>query len=262
MFYIPDYSETESVFVYKVHHSLADGIANILMFFQLTDSPKFEDYPSVMVRFGWLQDLMIKMSMPFYLIWLTINLVILRKPERNGYKSNEIIKKMSTHKSVMFVPDIETDLIKARAKVLSSEGSRLTFNDILIAAISKTINDYLQKNTDDRTTKQTILACPFSLRRPPTALGDFEFNNDFAIVPLKLRLIDNVKDGIKLISRDMNALKKSIEPIGLVYLIKIVMQLPEFVRAHILEDFCDKMTFGFSNVPGPKHAFVTAGAKN
>ena len=33
LFLIPDYSPTESIFVYKVHHSLADGIANILMFF-------------------------------------------------------------------------------------------------------------------------------------------------------------------------------------------------------------------------------------
>ena len=57
----------------------------------------------------------------------------------------------------------------------------------------------------------------------------------------------------------MNSLKNSIEPIGLVYLIKIVMQLPEFMRAFVLEDFCDKMTFGFSNVPGPKKTFVTAG---
>ena len=59
----------------------------------------------------------------------------------------------------------------------------------------------------------------------------------------------------------MNALKKSMGPIGLSYMIKIVMQLPEFLRAHILEDFCGKMTFGFSNVPGPKTALVAIGKK-
>ena len=212
-----------------------------------------------MVRFGWLKDALIKASMPFYLIWLTINLVIIRKPEVNGYKTAEIKQKLTVHKNVAFVPDIETDLLKRRAKELSTDGNKFTLNDILITAISKTIHDFLQTNTEDRTTKQTIMACPFSLRRPPEALNDFEFDNNFAIVPLQLRLIDNMKTGIKLLNQDMNALKKSIEPIGLVYLIKIVMQLPEFLRAFILEDFCDKMTFGFSNVPGPKKTFVTAG---
>jgi hypothetical protein len=45
IYLIPDYSETESVFVFKIHHSVADGIALILMMFSLTDQPKLEDYP-------------------------------------------------------------------------------------------------------------------------------------------------------------------------------------------------------------------------
>ena len=41
LFLIPDYSETESIFIYKVHHSLADGIAIVLSFFHMTDEPRF-----------------------------------------------------------------------------------------------------------------------------------------------------------------------------------------------------------------------------
>ena len=78
---------------------------------------------------------------------------------------------------------------------------------------------------------------------------------------LKLRLVDSIDVGLKLINQDMNALKKSMEPIGLSYMIKVVMQLPEFLRAFILEDFCGKMTFGFSNVPGPKTPWSTIGKK-
>lgn len=57
----------------------------------------------------------------------------------------------------------------------------------------------------------------------------------------------------------MNELKKSIEPIGMVYLIKVLMFLPNFIRHLIMEDYASKVTFGFSNVPGPKNGFVTAG---
>jgi hypothetical protein len=45
LYFVPNYSETESLFVYKVHHSLADGIANICFFNDMTDEPKLEGYP-------------------------------------------------------------------------------------------------------------------------------------------------------------------------------------------------------------------------
>lgn len=51
-FLIPDYSETESIFVFKVHHSVADGLALVMMFFNLTDEPDIKDFPSLTLRFA------------------------------------------------------------------------------------------------------------------------------------------------------------------------------------------------------------------
>ena len=51
---IEDYSDTESIFVWKVHHSLADGIALILFFSNLCDNPKLEDLPPITTRFSML----------------------------------------------------------------------------------------------------------------------------------------------------------------------------------------------------------------
>lgn len=51
---IPDYRPNESLFVYKVHHSLADGIATILFFNDMTDKPTMEGYPNIMVRLSLL----------------------------------------------------------------------------------------------------------------------------------------------------------------------------------------------------------------
>ena len=48
----PDYSETESVIVYKVHHSLADGVATIMMLINVTDDPQMKDIPPLMMRFN------------------------------------------------------------------------------------------------------------------------------------------------------------------------------------------------------------------
>ena len=49
---VPDYRPNESLFVYKVHHSIADGIANILFFNDMTDDPKLESYPNILPRFS------------------------------------------------------------------------------------------------------------------------------------------------------------------------------------------------------------------
>lgn len=45
IYLFPDYGENESVMIYKVHHSLADGIATILMYFNLTDNPDVKEFP-------------------------------------------------------------------------------------------------------------------------------------------------------------------------------------------------------------------------
>ena len=106
------------------------------------------------------------------------------------------------------------------------------------------------------------MACPFSLRPPPKKLGDYTFDNNFAIINLNLRLVDSLKEGLISLNRDMNAMKKSFEPIGLFYLTKCVIALPEFVRRKLLNMTAQTMTFGFSNVPGPKRPFTIAGKVN
>ena len=103
------------------------------------------------------------------------------------------------------------------------------------------------------------LACPFSLRPAPKAVDDFVFDNNFAILPMVLNLVDDVNDGLLRIKKDMLTLKHSLQPIGYFYLLKTTMLLPEFVRAELMEKLSEKMSIGFSNVPGPKNPWVVDG---
>ena len=208
--FIPDYSETESIFVYKIHHSLADGIANILFFNDMTDEPKLEGYPTILVRFSLLQDILIKLIMPFYLIWLTFKLLFIMKAEKNGFKNPAITSKLNALKNIQLIPDININDVKRCAAELTVPGFKVTINDILMTVLSKTIHDYLRMKTEDKETNFVNMACPFSLRPPPTALGDYTFDNNFAIVNLKLRLVSSLSEGLKQINRDMLDLKKSI----------------------------------------------------
>ena len=60
----------------------------------------------------------------------------------------------------------------------------------------------------------------------------------------------------------MNTLKKSMEPVAWYNVTKLTMQLPNNLVNFLLEIFTDKMSFGFSNVPGPRNPFIVAGHKS
>lgn len=55
---------------------------------------------------------------------------------------------------------------------------------------------------------------------------DFEFNNDFSLLPISLKLFDDVKEGVKRISRDMNELKASLYPVGMSYVTDVIIMMP------------------------------------
>ena len=105
------------------------------------------------------------------------------------------------------------------------------------------------------------LAVPFSMRKTPMAVGDFNLNNDIAIVPIKMALVDSITSGLTRISQDMSAMKGSIDPIIFCYLTKFINFMPPAIRDAGAEDNCDKMTLGFSNVPGPKSTWILTGKR-
>ena len=176
--------------------------------------------------------------------------------ENNGIKTEKIKKALTAEKQAAFCPSISTALIKTRSKALGC-----TFNDILMTCVSRSLKQYLEEKAGDKETQKIRLACPFSLRSPPKTVDGFEMNNNFAILPMNLNLVDDLDSGLQRIKKDMGALKTSMEPIGYFYLVKITMQLPEFVRAYLFELMSAKMSIGFSNVPGPNRPWIVGGKK-
>jgi hypothetical protein len=81
---------------------------------------------------------------------------------------------------------------------------------------------------------------------------DFSFKNDFAILPVKMRLIDDLKTGVKQIQRDLSYLKTSPIPFGYYYITNVVLMQPWIIASYLALDLANKLTMGFSNVPGPK----------
>jgi hypothetical protein len=73
-----------------------------------------------MLRFGWLKNMLIHLCMPFLLPYGIIKAMATKKVERNGLKTNENVKKLNALKKVEMIPDIPTELVRKRAKELST----------------------------------------------------------------------------------------------------------------------------------------------
>ena len=150
--------------------------------------------------------------------------------------------------------------VKQVAKTLSADGAKITLNDVLMTATSKTFKSICDKKGYPDVNDITLF-CPFSLRRPPTHVLDFNYDNDFAIIPLQMRLVQNLREGIQKISKDMGALKRSLMPFGCYYSLTLMMFFPNFIKSALLEDISSKISTGFTNVPGPKTPWVFNGSK-
>ena len=116
LFVIPDFSPDESVFVFVIHHSVADGIANILMLNDVTDNPTIDGYPNIIVRMTWMQRLQMRLAVPFYYFGVVAPKIDGMKPDRNCFKTEEICEKLSDVKNVVMLPDVSLEKVKKRAK--------------------------------------------------------------------------------------------------------------------------------------------------
>lgn len=142
--------------------------------------------------------------------------------------------------------DISQDALLKKGRQMGG-----TQNDVVMAILSLSLKQFLSKYTNDDDTDQISLAVPFSLRQPPQHAMDFKVNNEFAVLPLRLRLINNFREGFQLLHDDMNSVKGSMTPFAMVHMHRLIMMFPSFLTEWILNDFSKRFTFVFNSVSGP-----------
>ena len=123
--------------------------------------------------------------------------------------------------------------------MLKKKGKELncSINDIISTCTSRMFKQYLVEKANDTKTNNIRVTMPLSLRPPPKKINEVNLCNQFAIVPMDLKLVDDVDNGLRIIQKDMNAMKNSMEPLGHLYNTKVLMQLPNFIRSNLLEIF-------------------------
>lgn len=133
--------------MFKVHHSVADGIAINLMNFNLQDSPNIKDVPRITVGISLATKFLLYLLLPLNLVWCSFLSVVCLPKENNAFKNKQTVAKLSQVKQAVISPDIPIDLLRAKGKQLGG-----TQNDVLMTVLSLSLKEYLIRHTNDRKT--------------------------------------------------------------------------------------------------------------
>ena len=187
--------------VFKCHHCISDGIGFILFSASLFDKPDLKAFPQITIRFPLWQRVFLNLLVPLMIGLIVIKQIFIWSPENNAIKNDKIASKMSGLKNISIGKTIPIEAVKARCKQLD-----VTINEFVFAIISLTMKQFCVENGDTKT-ESIRIALPFSLRESCRHPTDFAFCNDFAIFPVDMRLVTDIKTGIKQIQRDVSGLK-------------------------------------------------------
>ncbi|XP_028401387.1 uncharacterized protein LOC114524493 [Dendronephthya gigantea] len=233
-------------FVFRIHHSYADGIALTRLFVNNLFDVPVRDYEPI--RFSTKQRL---------LMWCKAALVgpmtVLTKcfsPADNseihgGALNGKRIVAWSKKFSLATVKEMKNQ-------------TKTTVNDVMTSCLSGALRRYLQDHTDKKP-QDIWAAVPVDVRADKKSM---KFVNKFALVFLRapVGVEGNMEQLIETKTR-MDEIKKSAEPFVAASTVRLLMLLPHFISKPILDIFSYKMSCVLSNVPGPQLTLTIGGNK-
>ncbi len=132
-----------------------------------------------------------------------------------------------------------------------------TINDVLNTAMAGGLRRYLARHGEPAESLGFRAAMPVNLR-PLDEMADL--GNRFGLIFLKLPvgLADPLKRLVEF-QRRSTALKSSAEPLVVYSILQMIGRLPELAHRAVVSIFQAKATAVFTNVPGPKKTLYFAG---
>lgn len=138
----------------------------------------------------------------------------------------------------------------------ASHRQRVTVNDMLLTALAATLAAELPRDSRPDLLHTMIPVNLRPLDRPVPA----ELGNDFALVILGLPLAElPVPERLRQVNAAMNAIKHSPEAPLSFGLLSTMGKVPRFVEDRLIGFFTDKASMVVTNVPGPRERLSFAG---
>jgi diacylglycerol O-acyltransferase / wax synthase len=133
-----------------------------------------------------------------------------------------------------------------------------TVNDVLLAAVSGALRDYLTDHGEEPHEIRTLV--PVNLR-PPGELASDELGNRFGLVYLTLPVDrSSRRERLLELKRRMDAIKRSPEGPVSYAMLEAAGRTPIEVEQRIVDFFTSKATAVMTNVPGPRRTAYLAGS--
>ncbi|MFN7940367.1 MAG: wax ester/triacylglycerol synthase family O-acyltransferase [Thermoanaerobaculia bacterium] len=157
-------------------------------------------------------------------------------------------------KRVAWSRELPLDEIKTLGKSLGA-----TINDVLNSAMAGGLRRYMAAAGEPPRDLSFRCAMPVNLR-PLEEMA--ELGNRFGLIFLSLPVgIADPLARLAELQRRASALKRSAEPLVVFSLLRAMGVLPQFVHTAMVKIFASKATAVFTNVPGPRAPLYLAGRK-
>lgn len=231
-------------FVFRIHHSYADGIALTRLFVNNLFDVPVRDYEPI--RFSTKQQLLTwcKAALVGPMTVLTKCLSPADHSEIHGGTLNgKKIVAWSKNFSLATVKEIKNQ-------------TKTTVNDVMTSCLSGALRCYLQHHSEQQP-QDIWAAVPVDVRADRKSM---KFTNKFALVFLRAPVgVEGNMEQLFETKQRMDDIKMSAEPFVAASTVRLLMLLPHFISKPILDLFSFKMSCVLSNVPGPQLTLTIGG---
>ena len=243
-----------SVLLARLHHCIADGIALIQLLLSLTDSgAPAEPAPPAAGADAWLPASplrLVELARAGFSVVSTLSRLALLPPDPRTLLKG----KLGVSKRAAWSEALPLDAVKAAG---ARQG--VTVNDLLVAAVTGALRDYLEERGEPVDRLQVRAAVPVNLRAVDRGL---ELGNSFGLVilPLPIAVADRAGRLAELKHR-MDRIKASSEAIVTFGLLAALGIAPRGVLPPAIRFFGSKASVVLTNVPGPREPLHLAGSR-
>ena len=193
VFVIEDYSETESIMLFKCHHAIADGMSLIGLLSSMQDEYRYDQLYEFAPKLSCCTTLLMWLCLPFSIcqaLWHILFVLNHQKTIFTAYR--EAGQELSGKKIGAIQDSFDVAPMKALAKKY-----KVTLNDVFMGVLCTTMYKYFASK--GKIEKQLTLAVPLSFRRVPKTAQALDLSNDLSGLFYDLQLTDDFETSIEQI---------------------------------------------------------------
>jgi len=277
VYYVENYGP-KSVLIWRVHHSLADGVAMMHVLLSLTGSDPGEHLPLLQTDRRPQQPDGSSASEPKVRTRAVRSLVrkgwgLLAHPPssaemaRLGRDAAAVVQEL-----MLSSPDADTALRGSPSQAkrvawsgpmpladIKTAGSRLcgTVNDVLLTAVTGALRRYLEDRGEPVVDVRMRAMIPVSVR-PPGTEGDLGNRIGIVLLPMPVDVTDRL-DRFRELKRRMDEYKGTLEAPVIYTAMNTFGRAPSRVISPLIDHLCSRATVVVTNVKGPQKPRYLAG---